>query len=72
MDDHFIPLGISGRTGDTLKRIRVENLQETGFDHPTDDMGYALPYVEQTAPLTPSCCLASMIVSRIISFHGSI
>lgn len=64
MDDHFIPHGISGRTGDTLKRIRVEKLQESGFDHPTDDMGYPLPYVEQTAPLAPSCCLASMIWYR--------
>ena len=59
-----ISRSILGR-GELLQRIRVENLRETGFDHPEDDTGYALPYEEQKEPLTPTCCLASIIVFYI-------
>lgn len=61
----LISLGISGRDlgQSEFKRIRVENLKETGFDHPSDDTGHALPFTEQKEPLTPTCCLA--ILSRL-------
>ena len=63
-------LAIWGRVpGDTLHRIRVENLRETGFNHSSDDTGYPLAYEDMKEPLTPTRCLTSIIVCKMI-LHG--
>ena len=60
----WISLGMSGslRADESyLKRIRVENLTETGFDHSSDDTGHAVPVDDSKDPATPFCYLASIL-----------